>query len=51
MLNLNYTNFVAFFIGRILRDVGRTRRIDDADWTSLGCIMSQEEDSLSCLAR
>ena len=43
--------YLAFFIGRILNDVGRSRRFDDSDWTSLGCLISQEEDRLSCLAR
>jgi len=42
---------LAFFIGRILNDVGRSRMFDDSDWTSLGCLITQEEDRLSCLAR
>ena len=42
---------LAFFVGRILHDVGRSRKFDDSDWTSLGCLISQEEDRLSCLAR
>merc|ERR1711874_545534 len=42
---------LAFFIGRILNDVGRSRRFDDSDWTSLGCFISNEEDRLSCLVR
>ena len=41
----------AFFIGRILNDVGRSRKFDESDWTSLGCFISNEEDRLSCLVR
>merc|ERR1711874_201320 len=42
---------LAFFIGKILNDVGRSRKFDESDWTSLGCFISNEEDRLSCLVR
>ena len=44
-------HFTAFFIGRILNDVGRSRKFDESDWTSLGCFISNEEDRREVLGR